>query len=235
MASRQEEKEQRRLEREQAEARERAAASRRKRLNMVLGGLIGLLVLGGAGYAIANALSGDGGGGGGAKDPEDVANVTLPEQKITDVEDAAKAAGCTLEHPKYEGAGHEEKQFTAQDYKTNPPTSGAHFPRWYDDGIYEPGKVPDLGQLVHTLEHGRINVQYKPGTPKNVIDALEAFFAEKTGYHILVYENTTGMDAQVAATAWTHSLKCPEYKPEVIDALRTFYQAYVDKGPENVP
>ena len=238
MSSRQEEKEQRRIEREKAEAAERAAAARRRRLNMVVGGLVALLVLGGAAYAIGGGLGGDGGGGDGGdgrKDIGDAAKVTLPEPEITEVEEAAEAAGCELEHPKYEGAGHEEKVFTAKDYKTNPPTSGAHFPTWYDDGIYEPGKATDLGQLVHTLEHGRINVQYKPGTPKEIVDKLEAFVAEKTGYHVLLYENTTEMDAQVAATAWTHLLTCDTYNDKVIDALRTFYQQYVDKGPENVP
>ena len=238
MASRQEEKEQRRLEREEAEKRERAAAARRRRLNMVIGGLLGLLVLGGVAFAITNATGGDGGGGKdgeGKKDVADAAKVQLPEPEITDVEEAAKAAGCKLEHPKYEGAGHDEKDFTTADYKTNPPTSGQHFPEWYDDGIYEPGNVDNVGMLVHTLEHGRINVQYKPGTPADVVEKLEAFVAEKTGYHILLYENTTSVDAQVAATAWTQLLTCDTYDDKVIDALRTFYQQYVDKGPENVP
>jgi hypothetical protein len=232
MASRQEEKEQRRLEREEAEARERAAASRRKRLNMVLGGVVGLLVLAGAAYGISQALSGDDEKSGGGRP---TAGVKLPDPAITDLKEAAAAAGCKVEHPKYEGAGHEERQFKPSDYKTNPPTSGTHFPTWYDDGVYEPGSTPELGQLVHTLEHGRINVQYKPGTPKATVDKLEAFAAEKTGYHLLLYENTTNMDAQVAATAWTHLLTCPTYNDKVIDALRTFYQEYVDKGPEQVP
>ncbi len=235
MASRQEEKEQRRLEREAAEAAERKANARKARLRAVLGGLLGLVVIAAAVFAITQAGGDDPETEAGRKSVGAAAKVKLPDPKITNVEEAAKAAGCKLEHPKYEGAGHEERKFTPQDYKTNPPTSGAHFPTWYDDGIYEPGSVPDLGQLVHTLEHGRINVQYKPGTPKDVVDKLEAFAAEKTGYHILLYENTTKMDAQVAATAWTHSLKCPTYDDKVIDALRTFYDSYVDKGPENVP
>jgi hypothetical protein len=234
MASRQEEKEQRRIEREQAEASERAAAARRKRLSMVLGGLVALAVLGGAIALAMGALDSEGGGG---KDPKqaDAGNVKLPEQQATDVDEAAKAAGCKLEHPKYEGAGHDNRKFTAADYKTNPPTSGQHFPEWYEDGIYAPGDVPELGKLVHTLEHGRVNFQYKKGTPAGVVDKLEAVAAEKTGYHVLVYENTTEMEAQVAATAWTHLLTCPTFDDKAVDALRTFYDAYVDKGPENVP
>ena len=236
MASRQEEKEQRRLEREAAEAKERAAAARKKRLSMVLGGLAGLAVIAVAALLISGAIGGgDGDGGDGPKQAEAPADVKLPEQQTSDLDDAVKTSGCKLEHPKFEGAGHEDRQFTAADYKSNPPTSGAHFQEWYDDGIYAPGDVPELGKLVHTLEHGRINVQYKPGTPADVVEKLEAFAAEKTGYHILLYENTTNMDAQVALTAWTHSLTCETYDDKAIDAFRLFYDNYVDKGPEQVP
>lgn len=51
----------------------------------------------------------------------------------------------------------------------------------------------------------------------------------------MLYENTTGMEAAVAATAWTQSLTCPEMNDEVFDAIRTFAQRYIDKGPETVP
>jgi hypothetical protein len=236
MASRQEEKEQRRLEREQQEAAERAAANRSQRVKMVLGGLGALLVIGVVVALAGGLLGGDSKSSDkGKKSVSDAAKVALPEPKITDLKEAASAAGCTLTNPKYEGAGHEERKFTIKDYKTNPPTSGTHFPVWYDDGIYEPGSTPELGKLVHTLEHGRIDVQYKPGTDAKTVQQLEAFLAEKTGYHALLFENTTDMPYAVAATAWTHSLTCETVKPEMFDALRTFYQAYVDKGPEQVP
>ena len=46
---------------------------------------------------------------------------------------------------------------------------------------------------MHTLEHGRINVQYKKGTPAATVEQLEALLAEQNeGYHMLLYENTTG-------------------------------------------
>ena len=89
---------------------------------------------------------------------------------------------------------------------------------------------------MHPLEHGRIEVQYKPGTPQKTVDELEALLAENDdGYHMLLFENTTGMPAQVAAAAWTHSLSCPEMNTKVFDAIRTFRTRYIDKGPENVP
>ena len=235
MASRQQEKERRRQERVERERKEQASALR-KRLQLVGGGLLGLVAIAAVVVAILAAS-------GGGDDEQEAsapaagsAAAQLPEQQTTDMAAAAKAAGCTLTNPAFEGASHEQKDFAASDYKTNPPTSGNHFPDWYDDGVYEPGTTPNLGMLVHTLEHGRIDVQYKKGTPKADVAELEALLAEQNdGYHMLLFENTTGMQPQVAATAWTHSLSCPDMNDKVFDAIRTFRARYIDKGPETVP
>ena len=236
MSSRQEEKERRRQERlaqEQAEAR---SAGRRKRLQLAFGGVLALALV--AGIVLAVALSTGSGGGDGPTQPDDAttAAVKLPVQEVSDIEEAAKAAGCKLTNPAFEGANHETKAFKASDYKTNPPTSGNHTPDWYEDGIYGAGDVPDLGKTVHPLEHGRIIVQYKPGTPEKTVSELEALLAEsEDGYHMMLFENTSGMTPQVAATAWTHSLTCDTMNPKVFDAIRTFRTRYIDKGPESVP
>jgi len=235
MASRQEEKEARRRARLEQEEKERKAQSRRRRVQLVFGGLIGVAIVAALVFVVI-------GGAGGGNDEEEAgprvaaaSDVKLPPQQESDVEVAAKAAGCDLEHPPNEGAGHETREFTPADYKTNPPTSGAHFPQWAQDGIYDPGNSAPLGELVHSLEHGRINVQYKPGTPQQVIDQLEAFVAENGGYHMLLYENTTDMPYQVAVTAWNQLLGCDEVGDKTWDALRTFRDRYIDKGPEQVP
>jgi hypothetical protein len=238
VASRQEEKEQRRQERLEREEAARKAAGRRKRLQYVFGALLGVAVIGGLVVAIALGLGGGDSGGGPGK-PVDASSISedvkLPEQQTGDLKAAAKATGCTLSNPEIEGSTHETKDFKASDYKTNPPTSGNHNPDWYQDGIYNPGDTPRLGMLVHPLEHGRIEIQYKEGTPKATVSQLEALLAESDGYHMLLFQNTTGMDAQVAATAWGHSVTCPQMNDKVFDALRTFRTTYVDKGPEAVP
>ena len=235
MASRQEQKEARRRERLEREAAEAGAATRRKRVTMVGGGLLGLVAV----AAIVFALAGVIGGGDDeteAEAPRAAAAAKLPAQETSDLNEAVKAAGCDVENAKYEGADHEEKDFTAADYKTNPPTSGTHFPDWYQDGVYTPGTTPNLGMLVHTLEHGRINVQYAKGTSAADVAKLEALLAEQNdGYHMLLHENATDMPYVVAATAWTQRLGCKEMSDKVFDALRTFRARYVDKGPETVP
>jgi hypothetical protein len=237
MASRQEEKEKRRQERQAREESERKAAARRKRLQYVFGGLLAVAAIGGIVAVLAlGVLGGDDGGPGNPRDAADVSSdVTLPEQKNGDLKAAAEAAGCKLDNPEIEGSTHESKEFKASDYKTNPPTSGNHNPDWYEDGIYNPGDTPKLGMLVHTLEHGRIDVQYKEGTSADDVAKLEAFLGETDGYHMLLFQNTTGMDAAVAATAWGHSLTCPKIDDTTWDALRTFRTSYIDKGPEAVP
>jgi len=239
VSHRQEEKRRRREERLAKERAEKARAARRQRLQLALGGVVAVAAVAVVALLLTGAVGGDDGGDGGdgsARQPEAASNVTLPEQEIGDVRQAARAAGCRLRSPEIEGAGHETRQFAAEDYQTNPPTSGNHYPEWYEDGVYEPGDVPDLGMLVHTLEHGRINVQYKPGTPAETIARLEALLAEQSdGYHMLLYENTTRMDAQVAATTWGQLLTCPEMNDRVFDAIRTFRAEYIDTGPEDVP
>jgi hypothetical protein len=236
VSHRQQEKQRRREEREARERAEKARVARRQRLQFAIGGLVAVAAI----AVVALLASGTIGGGGGDGETEaaapEAADVTIPEQKIGDVKEAAKAAGCKLEHPEIEGAQHEERQFTEADYKTNPPTSGNHFPSWSDDGVYPSGSTPPLGELVHTLEHGRIDVQYKPGTPQETVDQLNALLADmENGYHLLLFENQTNMDAAVAATAWGHSLTCPEMNDQVFDAIRTFRNEYIDKGPEQVP
>jgi Protein of unknown function (DUF3105) len=236
VSSRQEEKERRRkerLEREQAEAQRSA---RRKRLQLAFGGFLGIAVIAGIVVAVLISTGGDSNGSGPTKASDTASKAKLPEQATSDIKEAAKAAGCTLSNPPYEGANHEDKKFKPSDYKTNPPTSGNHTPVWYDDGIYAPGDTPELGKLVHPLEHGRIEVQYKPGTDAETVGKLEALLAEEQdGYHMLLFQNTTNMPYEVAATAWTHSLTCPKMNDQVFDAIRTFRARYIDKGPERVP
>jgi Protein of unknown function (DUF3105) len=238
VASRQEEKQRRREERLERERAEKARTARQQRLRLAGGAVAGIVVLAAVILLATGAIGGSSEGSGDPSRPTaaDTGDITLPAQKIGDVDAAAKAAGCKLSNPPIEGRNHETKDFTAADYKTNPPTSGNHYPEWYQDGVYNPGDTPNLGMLVHTLEHGRIDVQYKPGTPKHTVAELEALLAEQSdGYHMLLFQNTTNMPAQIAATAWGHSLTCPQFNNQVFDAIRTFRARYIDQGPEDVP
>jgi hypothetical protein len=230
MSSRQEEKERRKRERQEAEQAAQAGTARKKRMQLVFGGIVGLVAVVAAVVLVLGVF-------GGGNDEVSVAkgDAAIPAQKQSDLKKAAAAAGCKLVDPPNEGAGHEEKTFKASDYKSNPPTSGAHFPTWYDDGIYAAGDTPELGRVVHTLEHGRIDIQYKPGTPAKTIAQLETLYNQLDGgYHMLLFQNETSMPFAVAASAWEHYLGCPTMNPQVFDAIRAFRLAHIDKGPEVV-
>jgi hypothetical protein len=156
-------------------------------------------------------------------------------RKTSDLATAAKAAGCVVKSFPLEGREHTTATVT---YHTNPPTSGNHNPNPSEDGFY-PNGAPPKERNVHALEHGRIEMQWKPGTPQNVIDTLQAIFNEplkgKSGYHQLLFENNTNMPFEVAAASWQHYLGCPKWNQNVIDAIRAYREQYVDKGPEFIP
>ena len=223
MSSRQEEKEQRKRERLEREAAAASAAKRKRLLQLIGGVVVACVVVAGVAFAVA------GGGGGGDDDIDD--------DRLTA---AAKAAGCVYRAFPDEGRGHSGDKLTAADYKTNPPTSGTHNPTPAGDGIYVAGNEPEIANWVHTLEHGRILTQYKPGTRTDVIAQLTTFFNEDVAdsggaYHSVLMQNNSGMQAQVAVVAWRHSMTCSEFTPKALEAFRTFREGLVDKAPEVVP
>jgi hypothetical protein len=236
LATRQEEKDNRRAERVAAEEQARSAAARARRLQMVGGVVLVAAVV--AVAAILISSSGGSDNGPSAKVGNSKASIPAPGPlaKAGSLSAAAKAAGCVAKNYPAEGRTHTTNTVN---YKTNPPTSGNHNPTPAQDGIYDPGNTPAKENFVHALEHGRIEIQYKPGTPARTRDQLEALFNEKVngteGYHTLLFQNNTKMPFAVAATAWTHLLGCPAMNAKVFDAIRAFRAAYTDKGPEFIP
>src|SRR4051794_36719400 len=235
MSSRQQEKERRREERLAAEQATAKAEARKARMQLALAALVAIAVVVAAIFIFKG--SGSGGGDSKAKAPGNTANAKLPPVKETDLAAAVKAAGGKLLDPPSEGRDHVTKTVTYKN--SNPPASGPHNPVPAEDGIYDPGNEPAKENWVHSLEHGRVIIQYKPGTPKATIDQLEALGSEplngSAGYHVLVMQNNTEMPAAVAAIAWTHVLTFPKMNDQVFDAIRAFRKKYTDKGPELIP
>lgn len=239
MARRAEEKERRRREREAREADEAKALERSRRLRLLLIGgvvaaaaivLVVALVSGGGGSSKSENPAGGGAAGGAA---------AIPARKVTGLAAAAAAAGCTLRS--YPQADRSRGHTTAPvRYRTNPPTFGAHSPTPASDGDYAGQGTPPVEQLVHSLEHGRIQIQYRPGASRREIAQLTTLFDESVGgygagEYEQLFQNTTGMPYAVAATAWGHMLACPRFDAGVFDAVRAFRQTYTLKGPEYIP
>ena len=229
MSSRQEEKERRRQERLELERREAAAAARKRRLGIVAATVLGVAAL----VAVGIAVTAGGGkskatGAGTPTSAPTIPAVAIPAQKIANLTQAAKAAGCTLrDYPNF-GRNHTTSPVT---YKTNPPTSGDHDPVPASDGNYVGVQAPAKEHFVHSLEHGRIEIQYHPGLPRRQIGQLESLFNERQQY-MLLFQNNTNMPYPVAVTAWRHMLACPKFNSKIFDAIRAFRDAYTLKAPE---
>jgi len=207
--------------------------SEKLRLYAVYGfaALITLLVV--AGIVAVIASSGGGGGGGGAQinqasgstngfEPDQREGTPPPEVEVASLQKAAKQAGCTL-RLELKDEGHEHLPPTAEtpDYKTNPPTSGNHATSPYQqaDGAYS--EMPGEIFMVHSLEHGRMQIQYSPNLPEEDQLALKGLY--ETMYGGTLFFPNGNMDYEVAAATWTNLLGCPEYKGAItLDAIRAF-------------
>ena len=232
MASREEEKRLRREEREKAQAAAASSQNRARRLQYLVGALLTIAVVVGV---VLLVTGGDdkGGGGGATPTTPDEPTATIPEPSERDLDKAAKAADCVLANPPIEGSTHVEEPVT---YKSNPPTSGNHSATPALDGIYATGDEPAAKNWVHALEHGRIAIMYKPGTPAGMVAKLETLASEplngKDAYKVLLFQNDTKMPFAVAAAAWGHYIGCKTTSDAMFDALRDFRTKYVDQGPE---
>jgi Protein of unknown function (DUF3105) len=249
MASRKEEKERLRKERVAAQQRESSAAQRRLWVGYGVAGLLAAAVV--VGLVVVIASSGGGGGSGSEPaaahidsasgtppkgDPPDTREGTTPPAvKQADLQTAAKDAGCDLRlNLPDEGNSHIQPDAPTPKYKTNPPTSGNHVvpPLQTADGAYR--KMPDLINMVHSLEHGRIEIQYSSKLPEADQLALKGVFDEDPN-GMLLFPNDD-MPYEVATTAWTQLMGCKTYDgAKTLDAIRDFRDTYRGNGPENIP
>ena len=135
-------------------------------------GLVGLAVLAGIVAIIVSAASkNDSGeahidqssGSTNGVQPDERSGTTSPAPKVTNLQEAAKKAGCDLRlHLPEEGHNHIPPTAATPEYKTNPPTSGNHVEPPYQqaDGAYK--EMPQEIDFVHSMEHGRLEIQYSP-------------------------------------------------------------------------
>jgi hypothetical protein len=242
MASRKEQKEKVRRQRLARERARAAAARRAKRMRIASGALLGIAAV----VAVAIAIALGHGGGNGSTNPVTAvkSDVKLPAQKVADLNAAAKAANCVMiDTPDSIARTDRNRQHVAVGtdvkYATNPPSYGPHYPVPAHDGEYKPANTPATEYLVHALEHGRIEYEYRPGLAADDVKTLEALVQEtegsfSAGQLMVMFQNPTNMPYDVAAVAWGHILGCRTYNPGVVDAFRDFRLAYTNKGPEQL-
>ena len=98
------------------------------------------------------------------------------------------------------------------EYNSNPATSGAHYGMAVAPGIYR--STLEEPQLVHSLEHGRVAIQYLPDTPSDIVGELESI-AKQYAPHVVMAPNPR-LDTQIALTAWGRIDTFDEYDEERI-------------------
>jgi hypothetical protein len=149
-----------------------------------------------------------------------------PPVKTTDLEQAAKRADCQLRLKlPDEGNEHIPPGSPEPSYKTDPPTSGNHVEPPYQqaDGAYS--ETPAAIDYVHSLEHGRLEIQYSPNLPERDQLALKGLFDTMYGATLL-FPNDKMTDYKVAATTWTNLLGCRRFRgAATLDAIRAFGKA----------
>jgi Protein of unknown function (DUF3105) len=157
--------------------------------------------------------------------PDERQGTPPPPVKVADLETAAKQAGCQLRlHLRDEGHEHIPAGSKTPDYKTNPPTSGPHVEPPYQqaDGAYR--EMPEPIDFVHSLEHGRLEIQYAPDLPEKEQLELKGLYDTMYGATLLFPNDEMPYD--VAATTWTNMLVCPTYQgAATLDAIRAFGKA----------
>src|SRR4051794_30079250 len=108
--------------------------------------------------------------------------------------------------------------------RTNPPVTGRFRERARTpDGSYAGKRPPPLEASMHSLFHGRVLLQYRPGFAERDLAALDRLTRADPD-RVLLFENRTGMNAAVAATAYLSVMTCPRVDPSSLAALDAFRQ-----------
>lgn len=130
-----------------------------------------------------------------------------------------------------EGRSHTDEG-TRVEYQSNPPTSGNHWGEPLADGIYDTEK-PDEA-VVHSLEHGRVWISYKPSIPEQTKKSLEELLKKYNG---TVLTPRSANDTDIALATWNR-LDTFNLNPDgTFDESRItdFINRWRNKGPEFVP
>jgi hypothetical protein len=158
-------------------------------------------------------------------EPDERQGIIPPPVKLTDLEAAAEKAGCYLMlRLKDEGHEHVPPESPTPEYETDPPTSGSSVESPYQqaDGAYL--EMPAPIDFVHSLEYGRLEIQYAPDLPEKVQQKLKGVYDTMYGATLL-FPNSE-MNFAVAATTWTNDLACTGWeKTSTLDVIRDFGRA----------
>lgn len=244
MANRREEERERLRQAREEREREKAGSDRRRLMvGYGVAGVVGLAVIVGIVAVIVsgankndsgNAHINQGSGSTNGVQPDEREGTAPPAPKVADLKEAAKKADCDLRLDlSDEGHSHIPPTAPTPNYGTNPPTSGNHVEPPYQqaDGAYS--EMPKELDIVHSLEHGRMEIQYSPDLSES--EQLELIGLYDTMYGATLLFPNENMPYAVAATTWRSLIGCNEFKGAItLDAIRDFGKRKWGHGREPV-
>ena len=127
-----------------------------------------------------------------------------------------------------EGLAQHVPQGSSVSYRTDPPTTGAHYPTPSDPGYYEKAQLP--GNLVHALEHGHIVIYYDRPSAE-VMQSLKGWASRfENRWAGVIVVPMPGIGQQIILTAWTKELRLEEFNAA---AAAAFIDRFRGRGPEH--
>jgi len=116
-------------------------------------------------------------------------------------------------------------------YNSDPPTSGNHWVNPFPWGVMTDPAEDE--RQVHNLEHGGIVIQYNCDKTDDCQALVDQLTPLATQYTVkLLMAPRSGMKHMIALTAWNRLLTLDTFDQA---AIQRFIDAYIDKGPENIP
>jgi hypothetical protein len=104
-----------------------------------------------------------------------------------------------------------------------PPAGGVHFDQWQNCGIYE--EPIDIGNAIHSLEHGAVWVTYRSDLPAAEVEQLQQMVR---GQSYALLSPFPELKSPVVLTAWGLQLEVDSVDDRRIEQFIDRYQ----QGPQ---
>ena len=216
-----------------ASSRRSAPAPRRKRMQIVFGGVLGVVAVDrrSSRSLVARARRRRT-----TARPAEVPAGTAADPGPAGVrpqEGRRGRAAARSANPAERGLGPRGEELQALRLQAEPADLGQPLPEWYQDGIYAPGDTPEPRQArAHARARpDRHPVQAGHARRRPSRSSRRSTTRTTTATTCCSSRTTTEMPSAVAATAWDHQLDCPTMNDKVFDAIRAFRTELHRQGP----